>query len=81
MNYLVHINQQSDGSLPPDQWVKVKAGSMTDAIVEVLSNRPDHDQPTKAFVALGKTRHPNGSPFACQSFALIWDEKASSRTT
>ncbi len=78
MTYLVHINQQSDGSLPPDQWVKVKAGSMTDAIVEVLRNRPDHDQPTKAFVALNK--HVNGVPFMCQGFALTWGEKPTRET-
>ncbi len=78
MTYLVHINQQSDGSLPPDQWVKVKAGSMTDAIVEVLRNRPDHYQPTKAFVALNK--HVNGVPYMCQGFALTWGEKPTRET-
>jgi len=78
MTYLVHINQQSDGSLPPDQWVKVKAGSMSDAIVEVLRNRPDHYQPTKAFVALNK--HLNGVPYMCQGFALTWGEKPTRET-
>lgn len=73
MTYFVHINQQSDGSLPPDQWVKVRAGSMRDAIVEVLRNSPEQNRPTKAFVALNK--HLNGVPFMCQGFALTWGEK------
>lgn len=73
MTYFVHINQQSDGSLPPDQWVKVKAGSMTDAIMEVLRNGPEQNRPTMAFVALNK--HANGIPSTCQGFALTWSEK------
>lgn len=78
MTYFVHINQQSDGSLPPDKWVKVVAGSMTEAIVEALSNRPDHNKPAKAFVAIGNSRHihpMSGLLFTCQSFALTWGKK------
>lgn len=75
MTYFVHINQQSDGSLPPDQWVKVVAGNMKEAIAEVLRNRPDRNQPTKAFVALNKRE--NGETFICQGFALTWGEKRS----
>lgn len=75
VTYFVQINQQSDGSLPPDQWVKVVAGNMTEGIAEVLRHGPDHNQPTMAFVALNK--HENGEPFICQGFALSWGEKRS----
>lgn len=73
MTYFVHMNQQSDGSRPPDQWVKVVAGSMTEAIVEVLSNRPDYNQTAKAFVAIGNFRHIH--PMSVLTFALTWGEK------
>lgn len=66
MKHLIQI----DGS-DPRKWQTIEATNREAAILKAIRPLIEAGMtPTRAYVALGETRHPNGAPVCVQSFTL-----------